>query len=46
VQAPAQAMAGALRLLEERYGSVESYLRDAGVDDQRIDRLRQRLAAA
>jgi protein-tyrosine phosphatase len=46
VQAPAQAMAGALRLLEERFGSVDAYLRAAGLDDGRIERLRQRLAAA
>ena len=46
VQAPAAAMAGALRLLEERFGSVEEYLRGAGLDEERMQRLRQRLAAA
>ncbi|HEV2593119.1 MAG TPA: tyrosine-protein phosphatase [Gaiellaceae bacterium] len=46
VQAPFDAMDGALRLLEERFGSVEEYLRGAGLDDERMARLRQRLAAA
>ncbi len=43
VQSPAEAMVGALRLLDERYGSVEKYLRGAGLDDARIGRLRDRL---
>jgi protein tyrosine/serine phosphatase len=43
VQSPAQAMGSALRLLEERYGSVEDYLRGAGLDDERIERLQGRL---
>lgn len=45
-QAPEHAMANALRLLDERYGEVESYLREAGLDEGRIGRLRQRLAPA
>jgi protein-tyrosine phosphatase len=46
IQSPARAMAGALRLLEERFGTVDEYLRAAGVDDERIARLRRRLAPA
>ena len=42
VQSPAEAMAHALRLV----GDVETYLRDAGLNDAQIARLRQRLAAA
>lgn len=42
---PAEGMTEALRELERRYGSVEEYLRSAGVDDGRIERLRARLAA-
>ena len=42
VQSPADAMARALRML----GDVEAYVRDAGLDDAQIARLRQRLAAA
>jgi protein-tyrosine phosphatase len=46
IQAPARAMSRALHLLDDRYGSVDAYLREAGLDDERIARLRQRLAAA
>lgn len=41
-----ESMAGALRDLEQRYGSVASYLRGAGLDDDRLHRLRVRLAPA
>lgn len=46
IQAPEHAMANALRLLDERYGDVESYLGQAGLDEERVARLRQRLAPA
>ena len=41
--APADAMARVLAGLEERYGDVASYLRDAGLADAQIGRLRARL---
>jgi protein-tyrosine phosphatase len=41
---PAEGMTQALAELERRYGSVEEYLRSAGLDDGRIERLRRRLA--
>jgi protein tyrosine/serine phosphatase len=40
---PAEAMRSALERLEERHGSVESYLRAAGLDEERLERLRLRL---
>jgi protein tyrosine/serine phosphatase len=40
---PAAAMHRALEQLEREYGSVEAYLRHAGLDDARIERLRERL---
>jgi protein tyrosine/serine phosphatase len=40
---PAEAMRRAVERLEERHGSVESYLRAAGLDDERLERLRGRL---
>lgn len=43
VQSPAAAMARALLLLEERYGGVEDYLRSAGLADERMRRLQDRL---
>jgi hypothetical protein len=45
MRTPAEAMTKTLEELERRYGSVEDYLRSAGVDDHRIERLRARLAA-
>jgi protein-tyrosine phosphatase len=42
---PADAMVRVIREVEERYGDVASYLRAAGLDDERIDRLRERLVA-
>jgi protein-tyrosine phosphatase len=43
--APAEAMAGALDALDDRYGGAEGYLRAAGVDGDLIDRVRMRLVA-
>jgi protein-tyrosine phosphatase len=43
-QTPAAAMARTLRQLEERYGSVEAYLRTAGLDDGQLAHLTERLA--
>jgi protein tyrosine/serine phosphatase len=40
---PAEAMLRVLERLEQHHGSVESYLRAAGLDDERLDRLRERL---
>lgn len=40
---PAQAMADVLTELEHRYGSVEEYLRGAGVTAAELDRVRERL---
>jgi protein-tyrosine phosphatase len=42
-QTPAGSMIGVFRELERRYGSVEGYLRSAGVDDEDLDRVRARL---
>jgi protein-tyrosine phosphatase len=44
--APASAMLAALRHLDERYGGAREYLRGAGVDDDALDRVRERLLAA
>ncbi len=41
--APREAMVGVLSGLEARYGGVEGYLRAAGLDAERITRLRGRL---
>jgi protein-tyrosine phosphatase len=43
---PPEAMAATLHALEERHGDVRSYLRAAGVSDEQLDRLRERLVAA
>jgi protein tyrosine/serine phosphatase len=43
---PPDAMVRVVREIEDRYGDVASYLRAAGVDDERIERLRERLVAA
>jgi protein-tyrosine phosphatase len=40
---PAEAMVRVLEAVEERYGSVAGYLRAAGVADDQIERLRERL---
>jgi protein tyrosine/serine phosphatase len=40
---PAEAMQRALEQLEDEHGSVEAYLGHAGLDDARIERLRERL---
>jgi protein-tyrosine phosphatase len=45
-QTPPEAMARTVRALEERYGDVGSYLRAAGVTDEQLERLRERLGAA
>ena len=45
-QTPPEAMARTLRDLEARHGDVAGYLRAAGLDDVRIERLKERLAAA
>lgn len=42
---PAASMVGVLAELERRYGSVEGYLRAAGLGDGDLDRARQRLRA-
>jgi hypothetical protein len=42
---PAEGMARTLAWLEERFGGVEQYLRGCGLDDERLERLRARLAA-
>jgi protein-tyrosine phosphatase len=44
-QTPAAAIVRTLQALEARYGDVDSYLRAAGVTDDQVERLRQRLAA-
>jgi protein-tyrosine phosphatase len=41
--APAEAMQRALEGLEREHGGVEAYLRRAGLDDERLERLRARL---
>jgi protein-tyrosine phosphatase len=40
---PAEAMLGVLTELEDRYGSVEAYLRGAGVGDEELELVRTRL---
>lgn len=42
---PAEGMARVLDDIEERYGDVASYLRAAGLSDEQIERLRERLVA-
>lgn len=42
-QTPASSIAGVLAELERRYGSVEGYLRDAGVSDEHLALARARL---
>jgi len=43
--APAEAMAGVLDTLDDRYGGADGYLRAAGVDAGLIDRVHARLVA-
>jgi len=43
MQTPAASIVGVFELLEERYGSVEGYLRDAGVDNETLALARARL---
>jgi len=43
---PPDAMRRALEELERRHGDVAAYLRAAGLDDERLQRLRERLAPA
>ncbi len=43
-RSPHDAMLRVLEELERRHGGVEGYLRAAGLDDERIERLRRRLA--
>lgn len=43
---PPEAMRRALEHLDREYGDVAGYLRSCGLDDTRIERLRDRLAAA
>lgn len=43
-EAPREAMADVLAELERRHGSVEEYLRDGGLDESRVARLRELLA--
>ena len=43
---PAEAMIRVVREVESRYGDVASYLRAAGLTEQQIERLRERLVAA
>jgi protein-tyrosine phosphatase len=40
---PATAMARVIATIEERHGSVEGYLRDGGLRDDQVQRLRERL---
>jgi protein-tyrosine phosphatase len=42
---PAEAMVRVLEEIESRYGDVASYLRAAGLDDEQVARLQERLAA-
>jgi protein tyrosine/serine phosphatase len=44
--APASVMVDVLRGLDERYGGVGEYLRGAGVTDDSLERIRDRLVAA
>jgi len=43
LETPAEAMVCVLAALEERYGGVAGYLRAAGLDDQQIEGVRERL---
>jgi protein-tyrosine phosphatase len=43
---PAGAMIRVVEEIERRYGDVASYLRAAGLTDEQVDRLRERLVAA
>jgi protein tyrosine/serine phosphatase len=43
---PAGAMIRVVQEIEHRYGDVASYLRAAGLSDEQVDRLRERLVAA
>jgi protein-tyrosine phosphatase len=43
LQSPAASMVGVLAALEERYGSVDDYLRSAGVTDEELELARARL---
>jgi protein-tyrosine phosphatase len=43
---PAEAMTRVVQEIERRYGDVVSYLRAAGLTDEQVDRLRERLVAA
>ena len=43
LQSPAASMVGVLEELEQRYGSLEGYLRSAGVADDDLERARARL---
>jgi protein-tyrosine phosphatase len=42
---PAEAMSRVVQEIEHRYGDVASYLRAAGLTDEQIERLRERLVA-
>jgi len=42
---PADAMVRVVQEIERRYGDVASYLRAAGLTDEQVDRLRERLVA-
>jgi len=42
-QTPAGAMTRVVQEIERRYGDVASYLRAAGLTDEQVDRLRERL---
>ena len=42
---PAEAMTRVVQEIERRYGDVASYLRAAGLTDEQVDRLRERLVA-
>jgi protein-tyrosine phosphatase len=42
---PAEAMTRVVEEIEHRYGDVASYLRAAGLTDEQVDRLRERLVA-
>lgn len=44
-QTPAGAMTRVVQEIERRYGDVASYLRAAGLTDEQVDRLRERLVA-
>ena len=44
--APASVMTAVLQAVEERYGGARAYLRGGGVDDDTLDRVRERLLAA